>query len=369
MKRIYVLLVSLCSLIGCAVIPTSTEKKPTLLVGTCVYTGSGHVSRNGLSLDGTTTSGIEVTMINIATHEVFRFSPGKNGLFHVNLPEGKYMIGRFYIKKERSTGAMVATSYPAKIVLEIEKNKVNNVGTINWHDPNWKSSVIQTDNAQEIKDEFVKQYPKSNWNQKEWIYTPLSFDVNQHVNNISLLEKTINLSTMDSRALKWLQEWNEFKDEIHQVGDRYYVMRNMPNKFTRLLQDSTNLWLKDATNWLQKKTSELHTESFSANPGIEEIKAVVFNQVFQDNKARLESLLKTEPQLLYKCLIDKSGNILEVMFDLAPDSQLRFDELHQIEMALKQSVRFSDIHFRHNTLESIPAKYLLYTGHIEFSKK
>ncbi|MCL2098268.1 MAG: hypothetical protein FWH23_05860 [Bacteroidales bacterium] len=158
--------------------------------------------------------------------------------------------------------------------------------------------------------------------------------------------------------------------QIYQVGDSYYVMRSTPSTFTKLLQNSKNVWLKDSTDWLQKEIPALYIDPFSVEPDTEEIKVIVLNQVFQHDWARLASLSSIEPPLLYKCLIDKSGEIIEVIFDLDPDSQLRFEELRRVEIALKQSIQFSNFYFvdENNTLENIPAKYLSYTDYIEFRK-
>lgn len=179
MKRIYIILVklSLCFLIGCTSIPTSTEKNQILLVGEIVFVGSDYVSNNGISFDGTTSSGIEIILKNTANNEIFHISSNNTGLFHVNLKEGRYMIDELLIKKERydGVGEYLYTN-PAQKVLEIEKGKVNNIGTIRWSYIDRKHNTIQTDNSLAVKINFSKQFPKSNWNQKEWAYNKLSLE-------------------------------------------------------------------------------------------------------------------------------------------------------------------------------------------------
>ena len=177
----FLLNLSLCFFIGCkSSIPMFTERTPTLLIGKIVFGGSDYVSRQGISFSGISTSGIEISFRNTVTNEVFRFSSDKNGLFYVNLQEGKYWIDELYIKKERNDGAWsdIYTNLPRKI-LEIERGKVNNIGTIHWTFVNRRHDVVQLDSSFDTKNEFAKQFPQSNWNMQEWIYNPWAFEVKE----------------------------------------------------------------------------------------------------------------------------------------------------------------------------------------------
>ena len=180
MNRFYSFLVklSVCFLIGCRAIPMSTERNQTLLVGDIVFVGSNYISRNGISFNGTTNSGIEIVLKNTDTNELFRFSPGKNGLFYISLQEGKYKIDELYIKKVNHNGAWADVyTHPSNKLLEIEKGKVNNVGTIRWFYVDRRHVVEQDDNSIAVKNEFSKQFLNSNWNQKEWQYNPFVVNV------------------------------------------------------------------------------------------------------------------------------------------------------------------------------------------------
>ena len=183
MKRIYAILLkpTLCFLIGCTAIPTATDKNQTLLVGEVIFVGSDYVSNNGISFNGTTTSGIEIVLRNTSNNESFRISTNNTGLFHINLQDGKYMIDELYVKKERNDGAWsyLYTS-PSQKVMEIEKGKVNNIGTIRWSYLERKHNVIQTDNSLAVKNNFSKKFPKSNWNQKEWEYSKLMLETRNY---------------------------------------------------------------------------------------------------------------------------------------------------------------------------------------------
>jgi len=159
--------------------PVSTENTPTLLIGQVVFGGGDYVSNNDISFQTQSTSGIEIALRNTVTYEVFRFPSNKNGLFYVALQEGKYWIDELYLKKEHNDGAWAEIyTTPAKNVLEIESGKVNDVGTLQWTYMGRRHNVVQLDKSSDAKNEFEKQFPKSNWNTKEWKYTPWTLGEN-----------------------------------------------------------------------------------------------------------------------------------------------------------------------------------------------
>ena len=170
------LLLFICFFVGCRAIPTWTEINNTLLVGKIVFEGSDFVDRNGISFHGTTTSGIEIALRNTATNEVFRLLPAKNGLFYVNLREGKYMVDELYIKKTRQDGAWAYIYTRPAHVFEVEKGKVNNIGRIGWTFLGRRHEVVQMDESLNVQNEFSTQFPTSNWNQKEWKYEKWTFE-------------------------------------------------------------------------------------------------------------------------------------------------------------------------------------------------
>jgi len=178
---------SLYVLIGCKSIsipmysePMYSEKQSTLLAGRVVFAGEDDgddVNIYGVSFAGITTSDITILLRNTATNEVLRLSPPENGLFYVYLPEGEYWMDKLsLVKKERNGAWAYISTKPALKVFKVERGKVNNIGTIQWLYADGRHFVIQEDNSSKIQTVFSEQFPKSNWNQKEWKYEPLSFD-------------------------------------------------------------------------------------------------------------------------------------------------------------------------------------------------
>ena len=176
-----ILAILLYTLIGCRTVPMYSEKKSTLLAGKVLFTGEddgNDVYRYGVSLAGTTTSGIGVVLRNIATNDVYDLFPDKNGSFYVYLQDGEYRIDQLSLVKKERNGAWTSfTTNPALKVLKVERGKVSNIGTIQWLHVDGRNFVTQTDNSSEIQTFFSEQFPKSNWNQKDWKYEQLSFDV------------------------------------------------------------------------------------------------------------------------------------------------------------------------------------------------
>ena len=196
MKRIYSHLVkfSLCFLIGCTAIPTATEKNPTLLVGKIVLARGDYFGGSKIPINETFTSNINITLRNITSNNLTRFSSNKNGLFYVNLQEGEYIIDDLYTERTNSYGSLSSSIYatPSIVLLKIERGKVNNVGTLNFTFPNIKNEIIQTDNSLAVKTDFLKRFPKSNWNEKEWTYRQLAAetDIINRRNDIRALRDT-----------------------------------------------------------------------------------------------------------------------------------------------------------------------------------
>ncbi|MCL2074408.1 MAG: hypothetical protein FWH18_10825 [Marinilabiliaceae bacterium] len=157
------------------------ELNPTLLVGEVIFTGKNFVTDNGVSFEGTTTSGIVLLLQNIVTNETIEFPADKNGLFYTNLQEGKYIIDEMLIRKynENENWFDLFISQPTIKVIEIEKGKVNNIGTLRWSLDRRTQNFFQEDNSSHVKIKFSERYPESNWNQIEWKYKQLSFDIKE----------------------------------------------------------------------------------------------------------------------------------------------------------------------------------------------
>jgi hypothetical protein len=60
--------------------------------------------------------------------------------------------------------------------LEVERGKVNNIGTIQWSFVDRKHDAVQIDDLSDIKIKFSQKLSESVWNQKEWKYKKKSFD-------------------------------------------------------------------------------------------------------------------------------------------------------------------------------------------------
>jgi hypothetical protein len=270
MKRIFIFSVKLllCLFVGCSAIPTSTEQNSTLLVGEIVFIGSDYISNNGISFSGTITSGIDITLRNTTTNELSRFSSDKNGLFYMNLKEGKYLIDELYIKREDNRGAWayLYTNPPQKI-LEIEEGKVNNIGTIRWSFVDRKHDVLQTDNSFAVKMAFSKQFSKSNWNQKEWKYNPLSSNV---------------IKSSDENVTYYL------KSEGGQDSTRITIPQNMPEDIKKQIETDVLKRMNDIR--LQGDT----TYYIKSENGLDSVFIKIPKGLPEESKRRMEEHVKQQ---------------------------------------------------------------------------
>ena len=103
--------------------------------------------------------------------------------FYVNLQEGKYWIDEIYIRKYGDDGSWTSLyTHPVLKSVVVEGGKVNNSGTIQWSVIDRKHNIVQTDNSSDIKIKFSQKFPESAWNQIEWKYNQLSFEVTMPTN-------------------------------------------------------------------------------------------------------------------------------------------------------------------------------------------
>jgi hypothetical protein len=179
---------ALLFVLGCSSVPKATEKNPTLFVGKIMYIGSGNpAQRNGISFNGTIEFGVEISIKNEATQATVKATSGKNGLFYTNqIQEGRYSISELFLKKTAIDSAF-STIYtlPQNLLFEVVKGKVNNAGTVIWLNTNNRHKVEQVYDSTEVKDEFIKQFPKSPWNGQEWVNCKLTGDTAYYVKSSS----------------------------------------------------------------------------------------------------------------------------------------------------------------------------------------
>jgi len=153
---------------NCATIPNATEEDHTLLIGRIINPVESSYSR---PIKGTDSFGFERTVGNAI---VFRtggveiyiektddpkqiiLQTVKNGLFFSSgLSEGLYKL----VKIDIYNGTLVLT--PNNAYFSITDGKVNNLGTL--------ITLEQSFGEESVKNIFKAQYPRSNWNDQDWI--------------------------------------------------------------------------------------------------------------------------------------------------------------------------------------------------------
>ena len=186
MRKKILILFCCIILMGCSSVPKYTEQKQTLLVGKILFVGSNDELRKyKITFDGTGGKDIRLTIKNITTNTIFMIVAGEDGLFcSSQLTEGKYMLGEVYYKITNSSASADVWTAPHSILFEIKKNKVINIGTIVWNRDGDKNVVMQQEDFIDVRNEFIRQYPKSNWNSKDWT----NYSINR--NNMQTLQIT-----------------------------------------------------------------------------------------------------------------------------------------------------------------------------------
>jgi len=272
-KYLLFLNLSLYFFFGCKTMPMSTENTPTLLIGQVVFGGGDYVSTNDISFQTQSTSGIEIALRNTVTYEVLRFPANKNGLFYSALQEGKYWIEELYIKKERTDGAWAEIyTNPSKNVLEIESGKVNDVGTLQWTFMGRRHHVVQLDKSSNTKNEFEKQFPKSNWNTKEWKYTPwtLGENISYYLKSedgrdsaLITIPKNLPIEIKEMAERDMIKRMNELRiqNDLRVQGDTTYYIKSengldsislrIPKNISEAMKREIEAKAKQNMNWDQ----------------------------------------------------------------------------------------------------------------------
>jgi len=152
-------------LIGCATIPKPESEDDNLLIGIMKYTGQGYTN-NYSALNGTHTSGIEVTFKNVDSNEEYKIRTQKNGLYYTSeLPEGTYQLVSFYLNINRDgSSVQVSTTQVDTYLFTITSGVINNLGTVNF-DGIFREGIYTKFPGlyNDVENEFRTQFPKTEW--------------------------------------------------------------------------------------------------------------------------------------------------------------------------------------------------------------
>lgn len=184
MKKIVFLLFTNLFFICCSSIPEPADQSSTLLIGKIVFSAKGYENFGSSSINGVHKTGINLTIENIKTNEIYVLTTGITGIFYsTNLPAGKYTIKK-YLFKDSSQNSMseMTASHNDLLVFQINPGKVNNLGFISWLAKNGEGVTFNYNNDYSIvHDNFNQEYKNSLWLRYEWI----NLTLNTHTKNNS----------------------------------------------------------------------------------------------------------------------------------------------------------------------------------------
>ena len=167
---------SLCLIFlsACASLSEYDAQNKTLLIGQIVHTGNGYPSPG--TLNGVHTSKIDVSLLNLETKQTTKVTSNNYGFFSsTKLPEGKYQVSRLYCTVHNSNSNVASEWALPKIYLNIQNDKVNNIGKIFWNSTTGnKSNYSYNDNYAEPISYLQDNYQKSGWLLKEILNTKMS---------------------------------------------------------------------------------------------------------------------------------------------------------------------------------------------------
>ena len=171
---------------GCASMPEPTPGKDTLVTCQPNFVGADMPWQ---TLNGSHTSGITVTLTNRDSKQVYTKAVDPSGIANfVGLPEGHYWLSRLAIKlvDSRMNFTFVTNWGTHLHSFEVVAGKVNNLGQIVWKlaytgnsygksgggtNISTSASMIPGGGYEDSQAYFKKSYPKTAWNDSEWVNT------------------------------------------------------------------------------------------------------------------------------------------------------------------------------------------------------
>jgi hypothetical protein len=164
---------------GCASFPQANSENQTLVIGMIIQQGTGYKTYGLATVNGTNKKGINLKIQELNGEKTYTIRTQKGGIFYsINIPEGVYKITQVYFKKdEGGSWASITWNSPkdSEFKIEIIKDKVNNLGTINWEcESGVKNKLLFNREYEQVRDLFLETYKSSNWNEKEWINSKIS---------------------------------------------------------------------------------------------------------------------------------------------------------------------------------------------------
>jgi hypothetical protein len=164
-------------LAGCATPapPPPSANSDALGVGQLIWVIGGYSVRSGsANINGTQTSGVEMTFVNIGTGEKIVTSTHEpDGFFSVaGVKAGYYSLEKVYFRRNMADGSWADMNWKprTKLRFTLASQQVTNVGRIVV--TNIKAGLNTIGIAggyDDVKQEFVKLFPQSEWNAVDWL--------------------------------------------------------------------------------------------------------------------------------------------------------------------------------------------------------
>jgi hypothetical protein len=159
---------------GCATV--GSKRNSELAVGIVVFTGTKYPSYESgrVTLNGTHTKNISITLINLETEKKYTLKSSEKGLFYAKgLPAGIYLVSRLRIELAGEHIKIADTwnsSQTGEPLFEITAGKVNNMGQILWKSEyNSGADVRLSAQHAAVRTEFRRAFSNSEFNRKTWV--------------------------------------------------------------------------------------------------------------------------------------------------------------------------------------------------------
>ena len=164
---------------GCASLPEPNDKRQTLVVGEFSQFGRGHGMK---SLNGLHKNDIQIKIGRVSKGRTYTLKTNEAGLFFsAKIPDGIYDIRQIRLNKPKNESGTYlkfdAAAYRFDYTFKVENGKVNNLGSLIWNSGGGGLAILGYNNGgdhSQVKSDFYRENPLSNWNQGDWIEVSIS---------------------------------------------------------------------------------------------------------------------------------------------------------------------------------------------------
>lgn len=166
------------AVVSCTTLPEPSATIQNLLVGEITIDVKNYDVKldNRISINGTNTEGITLSITNYQSKITTKIKSDKQGFFYsTDLPAGNYYISNILLERTALTSSgttsfHISINPSAETLFVLKPKSVTNIGKIVWEaDAKKNNNVSPKENYNNVKSRLASLYPETKWLSENWI--------------------------------------------------------------------------------------------------------------------------------------------------------------------------------------------------------